>query len=127
VNVGNEGTLRHTHLRMFRLPQKHNGKRRQRDQGLPGQIQNQKEFGKSHALRPRVCCVSVALSAASDGAAIFASKDGSTASTDLVDGGTVGYLGAAITIDVGNQNEANAQLHITADTVWGLPLTVAVQ
>ena len=69
-------------------------------------------------------CAAIGCTAAEEDS-IFASVDGQAAKTDAVDSDVVSYT--ATTIDIGNQNQANAQLDIAADMVWAIQFTVEMQ
>ena len=59
-------------------------------------------------------------------AAIFAAADASAALTDGVDGDGASFT-AGTTVDVGNENQANAQVDVAANTVLALVFTVQMQ
>jgi len=69
-------------------------------------------------------CALITCTAAEE-AAIFAAADGGTAGTDAVDGDVVSFTG--VTLDIGSQNTANAQLDIAGDRVWGVVFTIRMQ
>ena len=48
--------------------------------------------------------------------------DGAAFLTDAIDGDVASITGS--TIDAGNQNVANAQLNISANTVWAIMFSV---
>ncbi|MCP3994928.1 MAG: DUF11 domain-containing protein [bacterium] len=58
-------------------------------------------------------------------AAIFAAADSGTSGTDAVDTDVVSFTG--VTLDIGNQNTANAQLDIAGGKVWAAVFTVQMQ
>lgn len=57
--------------------------------------------------------------------AIYAAAAAAAASTDGVDADTASFAG--VTVDAGNQNVANGQLDVAANTVMALVFTVQVQ
>lgn len=59
-------------------------------------------------------------------AAIFAAVDASGALTDAVNGDAVSFTGGD-TVDAGNQNQANAQLDVPANSVLALLFSVTMQ
>ncbi len=59
-------------------------------------------------------------------AAIFAAADASAALSDGVDGDAASFT-AGTTVDAGNENQANAQLDVAANTVLALVFTVQMQ
>jgi len=58
---------------------------------------------------------------------IFTAVDGATFLSDAVDGDVGSYTGASSSVDTGNQNVANLQLDINADTVWAILFSVKMQ
>lgn len=58
-------------------------------------------------------------------AAIFAAADSATVGTDAVDGDVASFTG--VTLDIGNQNAANAQLDIAGNRVWAVVFTFRMQ
>ena len=58
-------------------------------------------------------------------AAIFAAADSGTVGTDAVDGDVVSFTG--VTLDIGNQNTANAQLGIAGSKIWAVVFTTRMQ
>ena len=58
-------------------------------------------------------------------AAIYTAVNGGAAATDALDGDVASRSGA--TIDVGNQNAANAALNLAAGKVFGVMFTVRMQ
>ncbi len=69
-------------------------------------------------------CAAATCNAAEE-AAIFAAADSGTVGTDAVNGDVVSFTG--VTLDVGNQNAANAQLDIAGGKVWAVVFTVKMQ
>ena len=58
-------------------------------------------------------------------AAIFAAADSGTVGTDAMDGDVVSFAG--VTLDIGNQNAANAQLDIAGGKVRAVVFTIRMQ
>ncbi|MCP3981212.1 MAG: DUF11 domain-containing protein [bacterium] len=58
-------------------------------------------------------------------AAIFAAADGGTVGTDAVNGDPVSFSG--VTVSIGDETAANAQLDLAAGKVWALVFTVQMQ
>jgi hypothetical protein len=58
-------------------------------------------------------------------AAIFAATDSGTVGTDALDGDAVNFAG--VTLDVGNENVANAQLDIAGSKVWAVIFSFRIQ
>jgi hypothetical protein len=56
--------------------------------------------------------------------AIFTAVNGAATLSDAVDGDVASYTGAGSSVDAGNENVANQQLNINADTVWAMLFTV---
>jgi len=69
-------------------------------------------------------CAAVACTPAEE-AAIFASADASGALTDGVDADVASFAG--VTVDAGNENAANGQMDVAANTVLALLFTVRMQ
>jgi len=59
--------------------------------------------------------------------AIFDAVELTADLTDLIDTDAVSYDGGTFTIDAGNQNVANAEVVVAADTVWAMTFTVTMQ
>ncbi len=62
---------------------------------------------------------------AAEEAAIFAAAESGTVGTDAVNGDVVSFTG--VTLDVGNQSAANAQLDLAGGKVWAVVFTVTMQ
>ncbi len=60
-------------------------------------------------------------------AAIFAAADAAAALTDAVAAGDVASFTGGTTVDVGNQNQANDQFNVAANTVGALLFSVRIQ
>ncbi len=56
--------------------------------------------------------------------AIFTAVDGTVFLSDAVDGDVASYTGASSSVDAGNENVANLQLDINANTVWAILFSV---
>ena len=68
-------------------------------------------------------CALIACTPAEE-SAIFSAVDGAAVLTDAVDGDVASYTGVGSTVDAGNENVANSQLNINADTIWAILITV---
>ena len=71
-----------------------------------------------------VNCAAATCSVAEE-AAIFTAADSGTVGTDPVDGDVVSFAG--VTLDIGNQTAANAQLDIAGSSVWAVVFTIRMQ
>ncbi len=69
-------------------------------------------------------CVALVCTPAEE-TAIFAAADAGTSGTDAVDGDVVSFSG--VTLDIGNQNAANAQLDIAGSKVWAVVFSARIQ
>ena len=69
-------------------------------------------------------CAAATCSVAEE-AAIFASADSGTVGTDAVDGDVVRFTG--VTLDIGDQSAAHAQLDIAGSRVWAVVFTIRMQ
>jgi hypothetical protein len=69
-------------------------------------------------------CAAAACTAGEE-AAIFAAADSGTVGSDAVDGDVVSFTG--VTLDIGNQTAANAQLDIAGGKVWAVVFTIRMQ
>ena len=56
--------------------------------------------------------------------AIFTAVDGAAFLSDAVDGDVASYTGGSLSIDAGNNTEANLQLDINANMVWAILFSV---
>ena len=66
-----------------------------------------------------------AASCGAEESAIYAAANAGAAGTDVVDGDAVSRSGA--TLNIGNQNAANAALNLAAAKVWAVVFSVRAQ
>ncbi len=69
-------------------------------------------------------CAAATCNAAEEDAILAATTSG-TVGTDAVDGDVVSFTG--VTLDIGNQTAANAQLDLAGGKVWAVVFTIRTQ